>query len=87
MAPMSSLSIQLFREAPPEFFGVLVSRNGPFYLDALDALERALLQCGLKRRSDLGLRAGLVLVHRNPPEHETKRSEQINRAGDWDEFL
>lgn len=46
-----SFAARLFREAPPGFFGILASPNGPIYLDVLDALEQATTVGGMLTRA------------------------------------
>jgi hypothetical protein len=52
LAGFDGLATRLFREVAPEFFGVLASRNGSIYVEALDELERGLSSGGSLTRTE-----------------------------------
>jgi hypothetical protein len=61
---MPSLAAELFREVPSPFFGLLASDNAPLYIDALNALERALSEGGsLSRQEALEVIAEVLRGH------------------------
>src|SRR5688500_18686441 len=73
------LSKALFFEVPRSFFGLLSGKNAPFYVDALDALEKAmsLAPGGLRREVAQEIVEEVLRVHADfsvdeefPPEEE-----------------
>jgi hypothetical protein len=64
MMHSNDFATRLFREVPPEFFGVLASRNGSIYVGALDALERGLSSGGsLTRTEAIEVIVGVLREH------------------------
>src|SRR5215471_290773 len=78
LAPGLSLGSQLFREAQPEFFGILVSRNASLYLDALDSLERTLSRTGTISRTEAV--EIIIEVISNHPEFDPNQEGDDNSS-------
>ena len=72
---MSSLAETLFREAPKAFFSALTGDNALFYVDALDALERAFSQRGPLPRPE-----ALEIIRESLEAHPEFRSAWQRRA-------